>query len=365
VITPDQVRAFSKRLAIDEFTTIREYLQVVFLSSLYREKQARNIYFKGGTAIRLFLNSNRFSEDLDFTAEMRPEAVGQIVDDAVKNVSLIVPGIAFKKVKEKGHMPRGKALNKSSFAGILAYQAEGMRYSLNIHLDFSLREKPQTARETVLTTDFPVAPVPIIRHLDWPEILAEKIRAFLYRSKGRDIYDLWHLLRNGVELDWKLINKKMKLYGMSASLGVLVKRIENFDERRLRSDLGKYLPTQERSLIDHLTNLAMEQLESRREFSISKSVHLLGSGTWGGSYSGSDNLIPNLTKTTIKGIRRIGDTLDVEFEDVDHNERRAVIGAKDKVGPLQLDVIAAKAQEFIGKSYDEFIYAKIKFPSVS
>jgi len=44
------------------------------------------------------------------------------------------------------------------------------------------------------------------------EILAEKIRAILTRDKARDVYDLWFLLRRGVEFDLNLIEEKLKYY---------------------------------------------------------------------------------------------------------------------------------------------------------
>lgn len=46
---------------------IREYIQHLFLSSLYRQKEANYFYFKGGTALKIIYQSPRFSEDLDFS----------------------------------------------------------------------------------------------------------------------------------------------------------------------------------------------------------------------------------------------------------------------------------------------------------
>ncbi len=46
------------------------------------------------------------------------------------------------------------------------------------------------------------------------EILAEKVRAILTRGKARDIYDLWFLLRKGVDFDSELVRKKLEYYGM-------------------------------------------------------------------------------------------------------------------------------------------------------
>ena len=44
------------------------------------------------------------------------------------------------------------------------------------------------------------------------EILAEKIRAVFTRKLARDVFDVWFLLRKGVDIDLKLVEKKMKIY---------------------------------------------------------------------------------------------------------------------------------------------------------
>ncbi|MBN1444929.1 MAG: nucleotidyl transferase AbiEii/AbiGii toxin family protein [Candidatus Omnitrophica bacterium] len=50
-----------------EINIAREYVQHLFLSSLYREKSSEKVLFKGGTALRIVFQSPRFSEDLDFS----------------------------------------------------------------------------------------------------------------------------------------------------------------------------------------------------------------------------------------------------------------------------------------------------------
>src|SRR3989338_1313089 len=46
---------------------IREYFQHVFLEELYKLPEAKQMLFKGGTALRIIYGSPRFSEDLDFS----------------------------------------------------------------------------------------------------------------------------------------------------------------------------------------------------------------------------------------------------------------------------------------------------------
>ena len=44
MISKAQINEFSKRLAIDEFTIIREYIQVVFLSVFTAQLKAKSLF---------------------------------------------------------------------------------------------------------------------------------------------------------------------------------------------------------------------------------------------------------------------------------------------------------------------------------
>ena len=346
MISKDQINEFSKRLAIDEFTIIREYIQVVFLSVMYSIPDSSKVYFKGGTAIRLLLKSGRFSEDLDFTSELPATKLDEIVNETIKKMSLIIPDMKLKRTEE----------NKFAYTGILSYHPEGMKHPLNIHLDFSLREKPETSKETVLESDFPVAPLPVIRHMDWQEILAEKIRAFLYRLKGRDVYDLWFMLQKGVELDWKMINRKTAFYKMVTSLQDVMNRIGSFDDKQLKNDLGKFLPAHDRNFVEHLKELTMNQLVSRQGFTIARSENIDYTNMPGGSFSGTDNLIYDLKKTKVISLKRQDEnSIHVMITNEDDQERSGYIRARTRNGVRELDVIELNASSLKGKSYDDLI----------
>ena len=71
MITKEQIHFLAKKKKINEATVFREYLQLLFLSKLYTKKQSENIFFKGGTALHLIYKAPRFSEDLDFTVELK------------------------------------------------------------------------------------------------------------------------------------------------------------------------------------------------------------------------------------------------------------------------------------------------------
>mgnify|MGYP001051211356 CR=1 FL=1 len=206
MITKEQIHNISQKTGVNENAIIREYIQVVFLKELYQRKESQNIYFKGGTAIHLLFPVPRFSMDLDFTAELPQKTLLESTQDVVKSIDSEIPDLEFKtspKEKEK------------SLTGTLYWTPEESKYPLTVALEYSLRENPiQKPIKTLLRTDLPVVGSPLVLHLTWEEILAEKIRAILTRkkTKGRDFYDVYYLLYKEVPLKWELIEEKMKLF---------------------------------------------------------------------------------------------------------------------------------------------------------
>ncbi|MBI5194761.1 MAG: nucleotidyl transferase AbiEii/AbiGii toxin family protein [Nitrospirae bacterium] len=251
MLSKEQIRELAQKFAIDEFSVIREYLQILFLSELYEQKESSKIYFKGGTALRLLLNSFRFSEDLDFTSLRTPDELKKILARVIRGINLIVPAAELRQVKT----------NINSLTGFLKYKTDEMKFPLNIHLEFSLREKPLTEKDIVLETLFPVSPYPVIKCLSWEEVLAEKIRALMHRAKGRDLFDIWYLLSKGTEIDWIMTDKKMSFYKEKVTREDVFSKISVFDQKILKLDLGKFLPLSQRKIAVHIKEMLMEKLK--------------------------------------------------------------------------------------------------------
>ena len=241
MITQEQIQALAKKKNIDQDTILREYVQALLLKELYNEKLSQRIYFKGGTAIHLLLGGTRYSMDLDFTAEIPTTTLNELLAKIRQRLEIELPGVRFKSSRKK--------INHS-FSKILTYLPRGRKIPLNIAIDISLREKPRNeVKKTILKTDFPISGLPVILHLDWAEILAEKIRALLIRGKGRDFYDLYYLLYKGIKIDWNLVRAKMKIYPefkKELNLNTITGIVEKFKSDDLRKDLSQFLTKTER-----------------------------------------------------------------------------------------------------------------------
>lgn len=249
----EAAQQLAREFKIDLFTVYREYLQVLFLKYFYRNKETREVYFKGGTAVRLLYGSFRFSEDLDFTSLITRKYLEEVILDSLEALEKEVPGVSFRHTETID----------DSFSGRIFQQLPVSKIPLTIRLDFSLREKPiLPVALTYLETAFPVTPYPLVCHLQPEEMLAEKVRAILSRCRGRDIFDLWFLLSKKVSLDWNLVNRKMALYKRKVSQAELLRILEEFPQNEIKSDLTRFLPTSHRRLIKEIKGLTIEKIKS-------------------------------------------------------------------------------------------------------
>ena len=203
----------------------KDYLQYIVLVEIFKRSKGK-LVFKGGTALQKCYGLDRFSEDLDFTADSMDEIRG--VEEALQAITRMY-GASFKKTENE------------------------VSVSFNLKIEGPLFEKPQSMqtiiieiskREKVLLKPLLIRLIPKYRDLeaqlvvvmDKDEILAEKARALLTRRRARDLYDTYFLLNKGAKIDFELINKKLEYYSKKFDLSVLVSRIND-----LKSEWNKEL----------------------------------------------------------------------------------------------------------------------------
>jgi len=241
----------TKSFQIDEYTILREYLQVAFLDKFYQNRSLTNTYFKGGTALRLIFRSPRFSEDLDFTTSEVKNQISKVVGDSVYSLQKEFMGLTFNEIE-----------TIQGFSYRLKYPSEFFKQQVSIKMDFSQRESVMQPVTSPIETDLPVVPISLVKHISDKEILAEKIRAIFTREKGRDIYDLWFLLSKNTPIDKKLINSKFDYYkDRNYNKKRLEGIIENLDGEKLDQDLRKFLPISQREIIKELKRLIIQKLQ--------------------------------------------------------------------------------------------------------
>ena len=250
MITPDQIKDLSKKYKINETVVVREYYQLLFLSKLYSKTGSEKIFFKGGTAIHLLFGAKRFSEDLDFTAVLPEKDFNSFLKRIFQSM---------EKEEEVSFKTR-KTITGKRF--LMTAKPSAIAFEIFINLDFSFREKILNPKKSTITTEYPVLFTSFIYHPSKEEILAEKIRALVTRTKGRDLYDLWFLVSQKVNFNNKLINKKLKYYGIeNMDKKEILKKASEISSKEFILDLRPFIPINERDRLAEFYEYILESLK--------------------------------------------------------------------------------------------------------
>ncbi len=219
MITRKELAGYSKSVGFSLGQAEKDYLQHIFLASLY-SVSATDFVFKGGTALQKVFGLDRFSEGLDFTFQPGQD-IGGLVRKSVRSMGNFVES-AISKETEKG----GSALYKIGVKGPLFDGTEKSTQALTIEI---------SKREKVLLKPTVERVVPIYKDvraytllcMDPREMLAEKVSAVMTRQKARDVYDLWFLLKKNIPIDFGLINGKLSYYGIEFEKQEFVKAVNS------------------------------------------------------------------------------------------------------------------------------------------
>lgn len=181
MIAQDQILNLINKYQTVEGNILREYFQHLFLLFFYQQPQSSNIFFKGGTALRFVYKSPRFSEDLDFSANLSgSEEIEQALLQTLDSI-------------EKEGIPTNLQEAKTTTGGYLAAIIFQKDPGIAIRLEISLRQGEKRGELVAIINDF--IPEYTIVGLEKDQLIDEKIQALLNRKKPRDFYDLYFILR--------------------------------------------------------------------------------------------------------------------------------------------------------------------------
>lgn len=229
----------------------KEYFQYVFLHAI--SKHGDSFVLKGGTCLRIVYDFERASEDLDFSTSKSVKEIKTIVKECLKNFELL--NIASEVYSEKES--KGNIRFEIRFKGPLF---NGNKNSTNtLKTDFN-RSKTKNIIAKAIPKLFSDIPVFTIAALDKKEMLAEKIRALANRQQARDLYDIWMLLQNNVEIEEKLLKQKLKEEKTS------LKKIRYPAKQAYETDLKNllnYLPPYEQ--VKEQTEKAINKLKENKK----------------------------------------------------------------------------------------------------
>lgn len=187
---------------------------------LYHLKEIKGIYFKGGTALQLtLLDHSRISEDIDFTIDRPLAVVRKEIEAVINNTKLF------------GVITQDKDVD--GFVRLVVPYTSSMGESM-VFIDINERAKLVLEPQDILLKHF----YPNMDQFRFPclnirELVAEKIAAAIGRNKPRDHYDIYQLIKHGVEFDMGLVKKKCEQSGVEFDI---VKMFNNAKKLHKRWD---------------------------------------------------------------------------------------------------------------------------------
>lgn len=243
------------------FSALREIMQEVALAGLQRSGFFEKAAFYGGTALRIFYELDRFSEDLDFSLlssdpefSLEPYFKGLVEEFA--NVGLQV------SIKEK-KKTKGTSIDSAFLKPETVWRElilEGMVLEAGLGAMVGLRIKLEVDRQPPLRfeTEEKLLLKPYsfyVKCFSKSNLFAGKMHALLFRKwqnrvKGRDWYDLEWYIRKGVPLNLDHFLARAQDTGdwtnstieKEEILDLLKKRIDSVSLEVVKEDIVKFIP---------------------------------------------------------------------------------------------------------------------------
>lgn len=205
----------------DKKNAIKEVVQEIVLCGLSRGGFFNKAAFYGGTALRIFYNLDRFSEDLDFSLITYDKDF-----DLKKYFSYIkneINSLGLNFIIEENNKTFNSNIKSAFLKGntiehILSFYDESQDIN-KINKDEVIRIKFEVDVEpfegATYETKFRLLPSPYqVRLFDLSSLFAEKIHACLCRNwksrvKGRDFYDYVFFLSIGAKVNLDFLKTKL------------------------------------------------------------------------------------------------------------------------------------------------------------
>lgn len=215
MIDKDFIEQLRIKWQTSEINILREYVQHLFLSNLYRQREAKGLFFKGGTALRILYQSPRFSEDLDFSSQIHSSSRTEtLIEETL--LQLNNEGIQLEMIEAK----------ETTGGYLFDSRTRIFEREIGIKLNFVIKKNLEGDSIVVRAAFIPSYNVLALRQMD---LIGEKIQAFLTREKARDFFDLYFIIR--ANLGGTVLSKKY---------AEIIKKTENIKDTF--SELKTFLP---------------------------------------------------------------------------------------------------------------------------
>ncbi len=209
----------------DFFNHYRENTIIEIVQALAKSRAGSYIAFKGGTALKLFYNLPRYSEDIGYDSleKISPQELMEEIKTLIakKRWETTDPAIKYHTI-------------------LMELRFAGPERNFRIKIEISTRKK------VLNTTIISLRGVPVLT-LEPSFLMTEKLITFIDRQAGRDIFDAWYILNNAYPLDDAMITDA---FGDLANFyQTILSIIKQSDPKKILRNTGKLLPLDLRNWI--------------------------------------------------------------------------------------------------------------------
>lgn len=243
---------------------LREIMQDTALAGLSRSGFFEKAAFYGGTALRVFYNLPRFSEDLDFSLLQPDEHFS--LDHYLSAIKIEFAALGMEvsvgeKTKTKQNNIESAFLKSETLWRELILEGVIPQNGLDQVAKIKIKIEIDTRPPSEFITDEQLLLKPFscyIKCFSLPDLFAGKMHAFLFRKwganvKGRDWFDLEWYIRRGTPLHLEHLRQRAIDSGdwppaaplTSAEFRELLdERIDTVDMSRVKADISRFIPDQ-------------------------------------------------------------------------------------------------------------------------
>lgn len=269
----------------DVYDALREIMQEIALAGLQRAGFFEKAAFYGGTALRIFYNLDRFSEDLDFSL-LEPDekfSLEPYFEAVVKEFEALGISVSIQEKKkstasnvESAFLKSGTVWKELVLEDIVPQM--GVEILPNVKIKIEVDRKPPLGFETeekLLLRPFSF----YVKCFKMPSLFAGKMHALLFRKwikrvKGRDWYDLEWYIKKGTPLDLDHFLLRAKDTGDwkdetingAQVIQLLEEKIKSVNFASVKEDVVRFIPDSsvldlwgEQYFLDLIKNLKFHQ----------------------------------------------------------------------------------------------------------
>ena len=202
------LKRYSINTADDYYQALREIMQEIALAGLYRGQFFEKAAFYGGTALRIFYQLDRFSEDLDFSLLETDEGFSldpyfSAIEKEFQALGIDVD-IKTKQKKQKTAV-ESAFLKSDTSVHVLQLQSSHQAWATKAKRPIKIKFEVDTQPPLGFATEEKLLLQPFsfyVKCYQMSDLFAGKLHALLYRSwknriKGRDWYDFEWYIRQG------------------------------------------------------------------------------------------------------------------------------------------------------------------------